>query len=156
MSTEHTPGRIKSSHVFFEGGAPLFLSSGDSKIIARIENRVSGLPLTREDAENARRLAACWNACDGISTENLENITMLGDTLAGRFEVFRANERALMDTQEELLAALKEVKSRIEDMPQYAELTVEEEESVGGDTAELSYLARVCGEAIAKAEGGAA
>ena len=22
--------------------------------------------------ENARRLAACWNACEGISTENLE------------------------------------------------------------------------------------
>lgn len=25
-----------------------------------------------EDEANARRLAACWNACEGISTENLE------------------------------------------------------------------------------------
>lgn len=61
---------------------------------------------------------------------------------------------ALIFQRDELLAALKEVKSRIEDMPQYAELTPEEEERVGGDAAELSYLARVCGDAIAKAEGG--
>ena len=34
---------------------------------------VSYLELTKEQqAANARRLVACWNACIGISTENLE------------------------------------------------------------------------------------
>ena len=36
--------------------------------------------------EDARRIVVCVNACKGISTDNLESILMLGDTLRGRFE----------------------------------------------------------------------
>lgn len=43
--------------------------------------------ISREQAlANARRLAACWNACEGLDTELLENILMLGDTLKTRFD----------------------------------------------------------------------
>lgn len=32
--------------------------------------------VTAEDDANARRLVACWNACDGLSTEFLEKINL--------------------------------------------------------------------------------
>lgn len=41
----------------------------DGSLIA--ECFVNGKPKTRE--ANARRLAACWNACNGISTKTLES-----------------------------------------------------------------------------------
>lgn len=44
----------------------------EKPIIARIQNTVSGNPLTKEDEENARRIVACVNACAGLSTEELE------------------------------------------------------------------------------------
>ncbi len=55
---------------------------------------------------NARRIAACWNACEGIDTGMLENITTLGDTLASRFRMRDKVERDLQAQRDELLAAL--------------------------------------------------
>lgn len=62
-----------------------------------------------DPSDRARRLVACWNACEGISTEHLENIDMLGEKLAGRFEALHASERELMDTRDELLQALIDI-----------------------------------------------
>ncbi len=50
--------------------------------------------------ENARRLAACWNACEGLHTESLERNKPLGDQL-----VDAINQR------DELLEALKQMVS---------------------------------------------
>ena len=55
----------------------------------------------------------------------------------------------------DLLQALKEIHVRLTDHPAYVELTEDLENDIGGDTAELSYLARVARTAIAKAEGDA-
>ena len=55
---------------------------------------------------NAHRIAACWNACEGIDTGMLENITTLGDTLASRFMMRDKVERDLQAQRDELLAAL--------------------------------------------------
>ncbi|MGK5049906.1 hypothetical protein ACQ4WP_29070 [Janthinobacterium sp. GB4P2] len=44
---------------------------------------------------NARRLVACWNACDGLSTENLENNNPIKDGLRGLNAQLRA-ARALL------------------------------------------------------------
>jgi len=44
---------------------------------------------------NARRLVACWNACDGLSTENLENNNLIKDGLRGLNAQLRA-ARALL------------------------------------------------------------
>jgi len=44
---------------------------------------------------NARRLVACWNACDGLSTENLENNNPIKDGLQGLNAQLRA-ARALL------------------------------------------------------------
>lgn len=47
-----------------------------------------------------------------------------------------------------LRAALTELRDRIKGHPAYADLTEYEEIETGGDTAELSYLARVADEAL--------
>lgn len=44
---------------------------------------------------NARHLVACWNACDGLSTENLENNNPIKDGLRGLNAQLRA-ARALL------------------------------------------------------------
>ena len=65
-----------------------------------------------------------------------------------------ANAR-LIAAAPDLLRALQEIRARLTEHPAYADLTETEEDDIGGDTAELSYLARVARAAIAKAEGSA-
>ncbi len=52
---------------------------------------------------NARRLAACWNACDGLSTDFLEQIDSIQAALTGQLIETQAVEAQLDD----LLEALK-------------------------------------------------
>jgi hypothetical protein len=52
------------------------------------------------------------------------------------------------ETIANLRAALVELRDRIMDHPMYADLTPEREEEVGGDTAELSCMARIAREAL--------
>lgn len=47
-----------------------------------------------------------------------------------------------------LRETLTELRDRIKNHPAYADLTEAQEMEVGGDTAELSYLARVCNAAL--------
>ena len=54
----------------------------------------------------ARRIVACVNACEGLDTELLENITTMGDSLASRFKMRDQVERELEAQRDELLAAL--------------------------------------------------
>lgn len=68
MSTTHTPGRI----LFREGGEAnqqAMLSEDGRWWLALLAN--GGMTTERQRA-NFRRLAACWNACEGISTWALE------------------------------------------------------------------------------------
>lgn len=55
-----------------------------------------------ECSANARHLAAAWNACEGLSTENLESIVFVGETIRVRFDSINAE---LRQTQGELNAA---------------------------------------------------
>ena len=55
---------------------------------------------------NARRLVACWNACDGIATEVLENIVTTGDTLLSRFEQRNETEREMLELLEAAAAVV--------------------------------------------------
>lgn len=45
-----------------------------------------------EIKQNARRIAACINACVGLDTDSLEMMVMTGDTLKARFESRRQAE----------------------------------------------------------------
>ena len=49
-----------------------------------------------------------------------------------------------------LRAALTELRDRLKERPDYAELTEEEEIETGGDTAEFSYLVRVADAALSQ------
>lgn len=49
---------------------------------------------------NARRIVACVNACEGLSTELLENVLMLGDTLKDRFDDLKFELTEYMDRYE--------------------------------------------------------
>ena len=49
---------------------------------------------------------------------------------------------------EALRAALSEIRNRIVDHPLYSPLTEDEEDEVGGEAAELSYLVRVADAAL--------
>lgn len=66
MSTPHTPGRL---HV---GGDGTIVYSEDGWAVCNatvFHGRHGGPEVARE---HARRLAACWNACEGIPTDELE------------------------------------------------------------------------------------
>ena len=55
--------------------------------------------------ENSRRLAACWNACEGISTENLEDNKPIIE-LANDYNAVLKQRDELLKQRDELLAAL--------------------------------------------------
>lgn len=55
---------------------------------------------------------------------------------------FVSRGRQAADRIEALKTVLEEVRDRLREHPEYAELTEAEEEDVGGDTAEFSYLVR--------------
>ena len=78
--------------------------------------RVSGFALSggNEAKANARRIVACVNACDGFSSDVLENVTLMGDTILSRFENQRETFSKIEQQRDELLAALIQAKALIE------------------------------------------
>lgn len=92
MNTQHTQGRL---HV---AGQDKVQIRSDEHQIAKAWSFAG-----KTGQENARRLAACWNACEGLHTESLERNKPLGDQL-----VDAINQR------DELLEALKEAINLIE------------------------------------------
>lgn len=90
----HTTGKLR---VYFADSLRSWpgIDNGASKIVVHADvrgHRRSGVGGdTEEEVQaNARRLVACWNACDGISTEELE---------AGAIQKLR-------EQRDELIAAL--------------------------------------------------
>jgi len=68
MSAAHTPDRV----VAVDGAYVAEVRSAkDGRVVARISSRGT-LHISQEERDDARRLAACWNACEGISTDELE------------------------------------------------------------------------------------
>jgi hypothetical protein len=77
MSAEqHTPGRLKvGQHLGSLSSFCIHMDVGDKGRGAEIVEAVCGLS-TEQRLANARRLAACWNACEGIDTEDLEKASV--------------------------------------------------------------------------------
>ena len=97
MSAQHTQGKLK---VFSTYAIPEIRDQDENFLFAA----GSASP---QSFCNARRLAACWNACEGLQTDLLENITLTGDTLASRFKARDDTERELAAQRDELLDALQ-------------------------------------------------
>ena len=95
MSEKYTRGPWKT-----EGeGIHAIIRGGDATIVA-VRHR---LPADVHEA-NARRIVACVNACEGISTDELEEIASTGGMLGPREDVARIAKQ-----RDELLAALKDL-----------------------------------------------
>lgn len=102
---KHTPGLL----VVSEEGSGFGIENSDGKPIAQAQKVMADTLYrgVKERQANARRLAACWNACEGLDTELLENILMLGDTLKSRFAARDQIEKELQAQHDDLLEALK-------------------------------------------------
>ena len=72
------------------------ISSGE-KLIARYSTDYGEFPCDSENEANARRIVACVNACDGYSTEALEEpggfMKSFGDALEQRDKLLEALRR---------------------------------------------------------------
>lgn len=78
--------------------------------VCRIKNTVSGEGINDEDRANAHRIVACVNACAGIPTDDLNEVTEKGMTI---FNVCEAAEHGLKQ-RDTLLAALKASRATLE------------------------------------------
>ena len=103
MSAKHTPPRLTVTHNSW--GTSTIYCEGREVALVRMDSEAH--EDDEQHCENARRLAACWNACEGLPTEILESIAMMGDTLASRFRLRDQVERDLAEERDELLALLQ-------------------------------------------------
>lgn len=113
MSAQHTPGRLESkTHTYGIADTgdydSIFEIWGGEKVIAWFGGEDT-------DEANARRLVACWNACEGIDTYAMELMT--GDlsiknqiTATGKAHT-KPTHRAVeyRRQRDELLAALEQI-----------------------------------------------
>ena len=95
MSAKHTPGPIRYE---YEPGYCGELIAQDGMTIAAFIDEPS--------EANTRRLAACWNACDGMETQQVEQISQQGETLASRLALHVETEAKLISQRDELLEAI--------------------------------------------------
>lgn len=118
MSEKHTQGRLKAvvRDLMLEGGR--FRMASNITPCGSSGGMQDDIPTAMA---NARRLAACWNACAGFDNELLENIDLMGDTLKQRFEGMQAevrrvdsNARAIEANYEVARTLLKDV---MDDVP---------------------------------------
>ncbi len=125
----HTPGRLK-----VRGGFSIYADDGKTHVADTcLTNSVPD-----NDEANARRLVACWNACEGLSTEALE---AYGDK---RKHPFKDLFLDMEQKENELLAALKVL------VPILGEWHEENPDHVGHKEVPALKVARA---AIAKVEG---
>lgn len=106
MNMKHTLGRAMQ-----DAGEPI-VRGEDGERIATCYRLFDGDRTKTPEVtgmENARRLAACWNACDGISTEVLEKYHSHG----GIEDAFDENKESLLDElqaqRDELLKTLQRI-----------------------------------------------
>lgn len=102
----HTPGRLVVTAINDDFVIGNGLPAGQGRYAVATARR----------EPDARRLAACWNACEGFETDLLVNIDMMGDTLKQRFEGMQvevrrvdADSRAIEANYEAARALLVEV-----------------------------------------------
>lgn len=92
--TNNTQGHLKA----FNNYAEPELRDEDDKLFAVLQGRT---------AADARRLVACWNACQGISTEDLDLHYNAGGLDAALDEASLRSQVAVTQQRDALLSALE-------------------------------------------------
>ena len=80
MNDKHTPGLLAVNPLRPD---QICTSNGSHEIAAATMHSVATA------VSNARRLVACWNACQGISTEELVDIANMGGMLGPHDDIVR-------------------------------------------------------------------
>ena len=107
----HTQGKLELEEVASDSGHIKHLCPVDSEgmsLLTVVEHEGVKFAAVYND-EDARRLVAAWNACDGLSTEDLENLASIGEGLKRQTELaysYRAERDSLRAVNAELLDAL--------------------------------------------------
>ena len=83
MSDQNTKGRLSIKENGDANSYALLDESG-KWLLSILHN---GEKLTSVQRETMRRVAACWNACEGISTEDLTDIARTGGMLGPRDDI---------------------------------------------------------------------
>jgi hypothetical protein len=96
----HTQGKLG-----FDQYGSIKTSRGETLSLDGVSMPCGYVPSEHIGKKNARRLVACWNACDGISTESLEMAASLG----GLRDV--SPGAAVFSQRDELLSALQMIAS---------------------------------------------
>ena len=95
--SEHTPGRLIAR------GFSIYAADGKTPVADTcLNNSIAG-----HDVENARRLVACWNACDLMPTEDIERLAAIGEGVM-RLSVLADDNRAERDSLRAVNAELME------------------------------------------------
>ena len=94
---EHTTGKLTFR------GFSIYAADGKTPVADTCLNA----SVAQHDVANARRLVACWNACEGVPLDEVENLANIGGLNALTVEAGRAyaDADALKAQRDELLAA---------------------------------------------------
>lgn len=136
-----------------EAGRRCIRAEEEAKVRAKLEAEAARLKFQQEEARIEKEEASKANAVGqsrspvGLGSAFQQAVRHAYAQTDGTYAWPNSREgdmlREAKRENEQLRDALTELRDRIKDHPVYAELTEEEEENVGGDTAELSYLARI-------------
>ena len=100
MSEKYTKGPWQLSAPEDRYDTWLILCSAPHEVAHIAPRFKSGERDKEQEEANARRIVACVNACEGISTEVLESITDFGDSIASRFQFRNKVEKELLEALE--------------------------------------------------------
>ena len=126
MKNKHTPEKLE---VFFDGMSHLIKEATPTGYnIARTHFGVEKDGIECEPG-NARRLVACWNACDGIPTDDIEGSNLWADWLNEKSEnaTLRAENERLKLAHENTWQALSRMIAKYEDVHTPAFLAFDED-----------------------------
>ena len=100
----------------------LKVSTTHAQLELRDQNDVLFAVITTYKQPDARRLAACWNVCQGFNTDVLESIIGLGESMLTRFQardrveaVLIADRLKAMQERDRLRALVLQMRSALQD-----------------------------------------
>ncbi|MDF8330544.1 hypothetical protein P5G63_19470 [Aeromonas salmonicida] len=149
MTQQHTP---EPWAIHEDASGDIFISGSDHTYITEIGN-----PDEDGAAADARRIVACVNACEGMTTDELDTLPRGFKRLqAAYLDLYNERTTPAEKARDELLAALERAKSDIGKLPTPIVTDSAGRNHLAGSPMPLMRVIERIDAAIAKAKGGAA